>query len=142
VKHTPSIPYALKEEAVQRLIKSGKEPSPENLVKMSRRKGTPLHDYFFGGKEREWADYGRYEAARKIIQSVHVDWTIGGTTIQTRAVEFVPDSEGGRYAKMQEILSSASLKDSYIAEVIRQLGLAQEKLEKFRILQKGEDKAA
>jgi len=143
VNSMPSVPKDAKKAAYDNLVASGLEPSPENLLQSSKKKGAPLHEYFYGGNAKEWADYGRYEAARKIIQSIPVHWRVGGRTITTRAVEFVKTPEGGRWAFMRDILSDKRLADAYLEEVDRLLGSARDKLARFRSLNCGiEDEAA
>ena len=124
----PSLPQDAKIEAVTLLVKSGKEPSPKNLVAESRKKKHPLHDFFWSVPESTWAEVGRYEGARRILQTTKVDLSIGGKSINTRAVEFCRDDDGGRWASIQDIVASDELRRGYMVEVNRLLTSAQEKM--------------
>lgn len=141
-KGIPKAPTEARKKAVEELIASGEEPSPENLLKRSKRKSAPLHDYFYNTPESEWVEYGRYEAARKIIHSVNTTLTIGGVQIENRAVEFVRGQDGeGRWASMQDILQDDNLLRAYMREVSRLMKQAQDKMERIDALMSGRDAA-
>lgn len=135
-KHIPLPDKETRIKAVRQLIDKGIEPSPENLLKANRRKGTPLYEYFRGIDEKTWAEFGRYETARRIIDNVPQVHFVGGVQIETRMVEVVRDKGEKRWAAMDDILSSSALRDSYMSEVQRLMEQAQAKLENLRALMK------
>ena len=124
----PSLPQDVKVQAVTALVESGKEPSPSNLIAESKKKKHPLHGFFWDTPESTWAEVGRYEGARRILQTTKVDLSIGGKSISMRAVEFCRDQDGGRWASMQDIVNSDELRRGYMTEVNRLLQSAQEKM--------------
>lgn len=124
-------PEAERRAALQALIDSGIEPSPENLLAASRKRGAPLYSYFRSMSEKDWADFGRHEAARRIIQSTKVEYSVGGATITARMVECVRVDEGKRYAAMADILNDPAMLDAYKREIQSLLSQASDKLDRL-----------
>lgn len=110
----------------------GIEFTPESIVKHSRNKNHPLHAHFWQRSKDEWADVGRYEGARRIVQTVMTEISIGGKRFVTRAVEFVHTREGGQYADISEIIESNELQLGYMMEIERNLIACTEKMQKLR----------
>lgn len=127
-------PEAERRAALKALIDAGIEPSPENLLKASRKRGAPLYQYFRSLPEKDWAEFGKYETARKIIRSTHVEYSVGGATISVRQVECVRVGGEKRYAAMDAILQDGTLTDAYMAEIQSLLGQASDKLDRLRSL--------
>jgi hypothetical protein len=131
----PTISKETRIAAVSALIESGKEPSPDNLLAASKRKSHPLHAFFWETPESLWADIGRYEGARRVLQFAKQDLIFGGKTIETRMVEYVRDEEGaGRWASMREIVASKQLLSGYMREIENLQEAATEKMRKLRDL--------
>lgn len=132
MKSIPSAPKVLRLQAIQALEKAGIEPSPENLLKMSKRKKHPLHAFFWDTPDEVWAQVGRYEGARRIINTTRVEFSIGGKTLEVRAVEFVRTDDGGRWAMTQDIVKSPELLSGYMREIESLNEQAAEKMRKLR----------
>lgn len=130
-RYAPKAPQALCRDAIQKLIDSGEEPSPENLLKLSKQKDAPLHAFFYKTPDSTWVQYGRYEAARRIIQSSTQQFVHGGKTITSRAIEFIRDDGEGRWERVEKLLEDPSLRSAYLREISRLLEQAQDKLARF-----------
>lgn len=132
-----NLPTAPKEAllaAVNALIAANKEPSPDNLLKASKRAGHPLHAFFWETPDDVWAHIGRYEGARRILQTTKIDLVIGGKTIEVRAVEYTRTDDGGRWASIKEIVASPDMLSGYMREIESLNESAAEKMRKLREL--------
>lgn len=132
-----NLPVAPKEArlaAVSALVESGKEPSPDSLLKASRRKNHPLYGFFWETPDEVWAHIGRYEGARRILQTTKIDLVVGGKTIEVRAVEYTRTDDGGRWASIREIIASPDLLSGYMREIETLNESAAEKMRKLREL--------
>lgn len=127
-------PEAERRAAIQALIDKGIEPSPSNLLAASRKRGAPLYAFFRSMPEKDWAEYGKHETARKIIQTTKVEYSVGGAAISVRQVECIRVEGEQRYAAIESILESSALTDAYMAEVQSLLGQASSKLDRLRAL--------
>lgn len=127
-------PEADRRAALKALIDKGIEPSPENLMAASRKRGAPLYAFFKGLTDKELAEYARYEICRKIIHTTKVEFSVGGATISVRQVECVRSNGEKRYAAIEEIMADKRLTDAYMAEVQSLLSQASDKLERIRQL--------
>jgi len=127
-------PEAERRAALQALIDSGVEPSPENLIAASKKKGAPLYAFFRSLSEKEWAEFGRYETARRIIQTTKVEYSVGGATITARQVECVRVDGERRYEALGKILKDKSLLDGYMQEIQSLNEQAASKMERLRLL--------
>lgn len=131
IKSAPSAPAELVRAAVTLLTASGKEPSPENLLRAAEKKTHPLHAFFYETPDETWIKFGRYEAARRLIDSYKVEFTHGGKSFETRAVEFIRLNGGGRWATAEEIAASPELRAAYAREVESLMAQAQAKMAKL-----------
>lgn len=137
VKSAPSAPIEVRRQALEQLIKKGIEPSPENLLKDARKKSHPLHAFFYDTPDEMWIQFGRYEAARRIIDTTKVEFTHGGKTMQVRAVEFVKVNGHGKWATTEDIVKDPELLDAYMLEIGRLNEQAAEKMARLRALMAG-----
>lgn len=132
----PNCSLDARQKAVDMLIKSGIEPSPENLVSASKKKRHPLHRFFWETPENDWAHFGRYEAARWVLRTTMVEFSIGGKKLEVRAVEYTRPESGARWASMREIVATPELLDGYMREIQTMNESAADKMEKLRELMK------
>lgn len=132
-----SLPAETKLAVLQELRDAGLEPSPANLLEASKAKGHPLHGPLWKRSDKEWARIGRLEFCRQFIKSVRVEFTHGGRTIQTRAVEFVKPNGEGHWLHTEDIVKDPKLLDAYMVEIARLNEQASEKMARLRALMSG-----
>lgn len=143
IKSVPLPSAELRRQSIQDLLDRGMEPSPENLLRESAKKGAVLYDYFASIPKAKWAQIGQYHAARTIIDKTKIEYAIGGQVIVARMVEFVrggDDGEGG-YRSMREIIADTELQDRYMAEISGLMQQAQQKMENLRALLRASSEA-
>lgn len=128
VKSAPVAPAQARQAAIEWMIERGIEPSPENLLKEAKKKTNPLHAFFSDIPDSTWIQFGKYEAARRIIDSTKVTFEHGGKMMTVRAVEFVPMNGHGRWATTEQIAADSELRVAYMAAVSGLLDQAQSKL--------------
>lgn len=134
VKSISLPPESLRKQALQDLMDRDVEPSPENLLRRCADPDAPLHDYFAKTPEEAWAAFGKYQTARQIIRTTHVEYKVGGKTISHRMVEVVRAGGAEKYAPLRDILADASMRDAYLEQTMGLLEQAQGKLTRLRAL--------
>lgn len=134
VKSAPQPPASLRRLAIERLLAAGMEPSPENLLRDSEAEDAPLHAFFFETPETVWIQFGRYQAARRILQMERTEASVGGRKIELRSIEAVRIGTIERWGTVEQIAASPELRDAYMREIEQGLAAYSAKLSKVREL--------
>jgi len=135
IRSVPVAPFDLREKAIGELLEKGLEPSPDNLLAASRHKGAPLHNFFFVDiSESTWIEFGRREAARRIINSAKIAFTHGVKTLEVRQIEFLRQNGVGRWATTEEIVADPELLKLYMDEIMRLQDASHAKMARVREL--------
>lgn len=110
--------------AVEQLITRGLEPSPENLLHVSKTDPSAvLYEHFQKLSPEKLIAYAEYELARRIIRSAHETVVIGGRTVETRRVEQVIVDNERRWVAYDQIKQDKNLRKALLRDV--QAGLDQ-----------------
>lgn len=134
VKSAPQPPASLRRAAIQRLIAAGVEPSPENLLEDSRDESAPLHKFFYETPDELWIQFGRYQAARRVLQLEKTELIHGGNKIEMRAVESVRIGTIERWGTVEQIVASPELRDAYMKEIEQGMQSYAAKMARLRVL--------
>ena len=130
-------------EQFDRALHSLDKPEPEPLVLAAKAKKHPLHQRWYVNKtEGEWAHIARVDDARKLIRNLNEVVTIGGKTVETRAVEFIRLGTSREYTGVYiyNILDDPDMLVSYLREVQRLNEQAAEKLGRVMMMIKEAEK--
>lgn len=135
VVKTAPVPRAdLREKAIERLLARKIEPSPQALLEDSADPKAPLHEFFYKTPPDTWADFGRYTAARRIIQLAKVEFVRNGKSFDVRMIENVKIGAIERWGTVEQIIKSPDLRDAYLKQVEETLQQAATKLSRAREL--------
>lgn len=127
-------PKGVDPKKVAKAIDGLDDLSPDALLNAAKRETHVLHKTLWAEGDQVWAYRGRLEYTRKIMASVEEVETKGSKVIEHRYVEFVRTSEGGRWARMKDILVNQELLDGYMAEIQRMNEQAAAKMTNLRAL--------
>lgn len=93
------------------------EPTPEASLAASKKKTDLLYEATWGEGDQVWANRARLEYHGQLIRSVVEPITVGGKSIEVRAVEFVRVNGDGRWAFTEDICDDPELMQAYLDAV-------------------------
>ena len=135
VKSIPKFPHGLAQEAVDQLIDRGIEPSPENLVRVSKTDTTAvLYEFFKTLPAEKLVAWAEYQIARKIIQAAKETVVIGGKTVVTRKIEQVVVGDERRYVTYQQLTTDVSLRKALMRDIESTIFQAGDKMRRLRAI--------
>lgn len=132
-------PKGVKEPGVVMESLEGNEPTPQNLLELSRSDNHPLHAHLWDDNDELWAERGRLNECRKILQSIVTPQIVGERTIEVRAVEFLRVNGEGHWRDIETIRGNESLRAAYLREIQGLQEQALGKLAKYQELMESEE---
>jgi hypothetical protein len=112
------------------------EPTPEALLKASKKVSHIYHEAIWSEGDDVWARKGRLDFCRRSIASCKEVAFVGGQEVLVRSVEYVHVDGDGRWATMDMIRSDKDLLAAYFEETKKLMYQATAKMERISLLMK------